>query len=94
MKTKRIHPDAEKRALSIRLRKIQGQIEGVKKMVESSAECSDVLMQVVSARRALKSLGEKIIESHLHVCIENPSNPPECRRHLRSLLTVLERYVD
>jgi len=94
MKTKRIHPDAEKRALSIRLRKIQGQIEGVRKMVESSADCSDVLMQAVSARRALKSFSEKLIESHLYAFVESFPSQSEHRHNLRSLLTVLERYVD
>ena len=93
MKIKQVHPGLEKKALTIRLRKIQGQIEGVRKMVESSADCSDVLMQVVSARRALKSFSEKIIESQLYACLESSMNQSERRRHLRSLLTVLERYV-
>jgi DNA-binding FrmR family transcriptional regulator len=93
MKMKQVHPELEKKALTIRLRKIKGQIEGVRKMVESSADCSDVLMQVVSARRALKSLGDKIIESHLYACTESFPSQSEHRRNLRSLLTVLERYV-
>ena len=93
MKTKQVHPGLEKKALTIRLRKIQGQIEGVRKMVESSADCSGVLMQVVSARRALKSFSEKIIESQLYACLESSMNQSERRRHLRSLLPVLERYV-
>lgn len=93
MKIKQVHPGLEKKALTVRLRKIQGQIEGVRKMVESSADCSDLLMQVVSVRRALKSFSEKIIESHLYACLESSMNQSERRRHLRSLLPVLERYV-
>jgi DNA-binding FrmR family transcriptional regulator len=93
MKSKHVRPGLEKRALVVRLRKIKGQIEGIEKMVEADADCSDVLMQVVSARQALKSFSEEMIESHLHECIENASSEQEGRKHLRSLLTVLKRYA-
>jgi DNA-binding FrmR family transcriptional regulator len=93
MKSKHIRPGLEKRALVVRLRRIKGQVEGIEKMVEADLDCSDILMQVVSARQALKSFSEEMIESHLHVCIENAVNESEGRRHLRSLLTVLKRYA-
>jgi len=93
MKSKHIRPGLEKRGLVVRLRKIKGQIEALEKMVETDTDCSDVLMQVVSARQALKSFSEELIESHMHKCIENAATKSEGRRHLRSLLTVLKRYA-
>jgi len=93
MKTKHVRPGLEKRALVVRLRRIRGQIEAIEKMVEADIDCSDVLMQVVAARRALKSFSEEMIESHLHECIESTTSQPENRRELRSLLTVLKRYA-
>ena len=93
MKTKHARPGLEKRALVVRLHRIKGQIEGLEKMVEADTETSDVLMQVVSARRALKSFSEELIDSHLHECIANVGSEPEGRRELRSLLTVLKRYT-
>jgi CsoR family transcriptional regulator, copper-sensing transcriptional repressor len=86
-------PGLEKRALIVRLRKIKGQIEAIEKMVEADADCSDLLMQVVSSRRALKSFSEEVLESHLHTCIEGAASRSEGQASLRSLLTVLERYV-
>lgn len=62
-------------------------------MIESDADCSDVLMQVVSARQALKAFSEEVIESHLHECIEGASRQAEGRREIRSLLDVLKRYA-
>lgn len=91
MKTKR--PGLQKRALVVRLRRIKGQLEAIEKMVESDADCSDILMQVVSSRRALKSFSEELLESHLHACIEGTATEPAGRENVRSLLTVLERYV-
>jgi DNA-binding FrmR family transcriptional regulator len=93
MRTKHARPGLEKRALVVRLRKIRGQIEAIEKMVEDDADCSDLLMQVVSSRRALKSFSEEVLESHMHECIERASSPSEGRANLRSLITVLERYV-
>src|SRR6266567_5902755 len=89
MKSKHVRPGLEKRALTVRLRRIKGQIEAIEKMVEADTDCSDVLMQVVSARRALKSFSEEMIQSHLHECIEGAACQSEGRRELRSLLTVL-----
>jgi len=93
MKAKHSRPGLEKRDLTVRLRRIKGQIEGIEKMVEANSNSSDVLMQVVSARQALKSFSEKVIESEMRACIENAGNRTERRHHLRSLLTVLERYA-
>ncbi len=93
MRVKQRRPGLEKRALIVRLRKVRGQIEAIEKMVEADADRSDVLMQVVAARRALKSFSEEVIESHVRECIESASQRPEGRQSLRSLLTVLERYV-
>ena len=91
MKTAR--PGLEKRALVVRLRRIKGQLEAIEKMVEADTDCSDILMQVVSSRRALKSFSEELLESHLHACIEHAATEPASRENVRSLMTVLERYV-
>ncbi len=88
------HPPEETQALRTRLRKITGQLHAVDGMLANDYDCSDVLMQLVSARRAIKALSEKLIYSHMEHCIEHASSPAESRRKLRDLLTVLERYVD
>jgi len=93
MKAKSYRPGLEKRDLTIRLRRIKGQIEGIEKMMEADAGSSDILMQVVSARQALKSFSEKVIESEMRACIERVGGRSEGRHSLRSLLTVLERYA-
>jgi DNA-binding FrmR family transcriptional regulator len=90
---KHLHPQIEKDALVTRLRKIRGQVLALERLVSEDADCTDILNQVISARSALKSLGEKIIHSHAHDCIENVKDPAQGRRNLRSLITVIERYV-
>ena len=90
---KHVHPEREKKALITRLRKIRGQVEALERMIERDTDCSEVLTQVISARNALKSFGDEIIHSHMHECIEHADSQAECRQNLRSLITVLRRYV-
>lgn len=88
------HPEGETKALQTRLRKIVGQLNGIERMLEADRDCVEVLTQLVSARKALKSLSEKIIHSHLHHCIESATDETTAKRSLSELLTVLERYVE
>lgn len=87
-------PAADRRALQVRLRKISGQLKGVQKMIDGPYDCAEVLNQLVSARRALKSLAEKIITEHLEHCLVSSVREEERRRQLREVSTMLKRYVD
>jgi DNA-binding FrmR family transcriptional regulator len=88
------HDPAERKALQIRLRKVAGQINAIEKMIQQDVDCAEVLTQVVSARKALKSFAEILIQQHTQSCIAGASDPDEGQRRLRELLTVLKRYVE
>lgn len=92
--SRHVHGSAEKRSLEIRLRKIVGQLKSVEQMIQDDRDCVDVLTQIVSARKALKSFAEVIIHQHTHECIAGASDPREGQKKLRELLTVLQRYVE
>ena len=79
-----IHPPGEKRALQLRLRKIGGQVAAIERMVGEDRDCPDVLTQVVSVRKALKSFAEIVIHQHTHECIEGATDPKEGQRKLTS----------
>jgi len=88
-------PEADRRALQIRLRKITGQLHAVERMVAGDYECAEVLNQLVSARRAIKSLAEKIILEHIEHCLEDAGPPSgKSARQLREVATMLKRYVE
>ena len=88
------HDPAERRALQNRLRKVAGQIRAIEGMLVEDADCSEVLTQIVSARKALKSFAEVLIGQHTRSCIAGASDAEEGQRRLRELLTVLKRYVE
>ncbi len=59
----------EQKALLTRLRKIEGQIRGIEKMVESDAYCPDILIQVSAATSALNSFNKVLLNCHIHSCV-------------------------
>ena len=58
-----------KRALTARLNRIEGQVRGVRAMIERDAYCDDVLGQIAAARAALDSAGKLLLESHIRSCV-------------------------
>lgn len=72
-------PDAtERRAITVdpqiktanlkRLRRIEGQVRGLQKMVEDERYCADILVQISSVQEALRSVGRELMRNHLHHC--------------------------
>jgi DNA-binding FrmR family transcriptional regulator len=91
---KHSHSRSERDAQQLRVRRIVGQLNAIERMLEEDRDCSEILMQLVSARKALKSLAETLIHSHLHHCIESAQTQTEGKKKLHDLLVVLERYVE
>ena len=54
-----------------RLRRIEGQIRGLQKMVESDKYCIDILTQVAAATRALQSFSLELLDEHMAGCVVN-----------------------
>ncbi|MEU9718289.1 metal-sensitive transcriptional regulator [Streptomyces sp. NPDC047976] len=52
-----------------RLRRIEGQVRGLQRMVEEGTYCIDVLTQVSAATKALQSFALTLLEDHLHSCV-------------------------
>lgn len=59
----------EKKKLIRRLNIISGQIGGLKQMIETDRYCDEVLIQISSVNKALKSLGNEILKNHLETCV-------------------------
>jgi DNA-binding FrmR family transcriptional regulator len=57
-----------KRAVQTRLRRIEGQIRGLQKMVEEERYCADVLTQVSSVQEALRGVSRSLLHNHLKHC--------------------------
>lgn len=80
------------RAMNSRLRRVEGQIRGLQRMLESGAHCEDVLTQLLAARSALDQVGLLIIGEYIERCLAegSESDMPDRLRKIFSL--VLTRY--
>lgn len=63
------HSDKTKRNLISRLNRIEGQIRGVKGMIERDTYCDDVLNQIAAIQSALNGVGKLLLENHLKSCV-------------------------
>ncbi len=61
--------DKEQRDLINRLSRIEGQVRGIKGMVEKDAYCPDILIQVAAANAALNSFSRVLLTEHLKTCV-------------------------
>lgn len=59
----------EKKDLVLRLSKIEGQVRGVKKMVENDVYCTDILIQVSAITAALNSFNKVLLSNHINTCV-------------------------
>ncbi len=62
-----VDPEA-KHAIGSRLRRIEGQVRGLQKMVDEERYCADVLMQLSSVQEALRGVGRALLHNHLKHC--------------------------
>ena len=60
-----------KKILTNRLNRIEGQIRGIKKMIEEDRYCNDILIQLLAVENSVKSLSNQLLETHLYTCISN-----------------------
>lgn len=61
--------DEEIRALQNRLSRIEGQVRGVRGMVERDAYCVDILTQVTAINAALNAFSRELLENHIRTCV-------------------------
>jgi CsoR family transcriptional regulator, copper-sensing transcriptional repressor len=77
-----------------RLGRIEGQVRGLARMVESDRYCIDVVTQLSAVRAALRGVEEEILKDHVAHCVEHAiasGNRTEQRRKVNELIAVLGR---
>jgi len=83
---------SEKENLLLRLKKIEGQIKGIQKMVESGKSCNEILIQIAAARSALNKVGAIILEKYSKSCIAEYRNTNE-DKNIDELVETLIRFI-
>jgi CsoR family transcriptional regulator, copper-sensing transcriptional repressor len=93
------HPpgySAEKTAILSRLKRVEGQIRGLQRMVDDETYCIDVLTQVAAATSALQSVAVKLLDEHVRHCVSDAvrsGDPDQADRILTEANRAIERLV-
>jgi CsoR family transcriptional regulator, copper-sensing transcriptional repressor len=78
----------ERKKISNRLRRIEGQIRGLQRLIEQEAPCIDILTQVAAVSSAIKKTGGAIFSNYMKKCIkESADNPEKIHEEFRAALS-------
>ncbi|BCV21903.1 hypothetical protein hamaS1_19720 [Moorella sp. Hama-1] len=79
--------------LLLRLRKIEGQVKGIHRMIEEDKYCVDILIQIAAVRAALKKVGSMIFEAHVRGCVRTAIVNQADKEIISELIDVLNRFI-
>lgn len=82
--------------VAARLKRIEGQVRGIQKMVDEGRYCPDVLTQIASVHAALRGVGKVLMRSHLQHCVTDAlrsGDPVEAERAYGEVMDLMYRHV-
>jgi len=85
-----VDPDIKDRNLK-RLRRIEGQVRGLQKMVEDDRYCPEIMVQIASVHEALRAVGRELMRNHLRHCVAQAvrAGGPEAESSYDELLELI-----
>jgi len=86
----RQHKDTE--AVVMRLKRIEGQVRGLIRMVEGNKSCEEVLVQISSVKAALHKTGQVVLEGHLHHCVVDGIREGKEEETINKLSSAIEQF--
>lgn len=79
-------------AITKRLRRIEGQVRGIIKMIEDDKNCEEILIQIGSVKAALHKAGQVILEGHLSHCVINGIHEGKEEETIKKLSSAIEQF--
>jgi DNA-binding FrmR family transcriptional regulator len=76
-----------------RLRRIEGQVRGIERMIERREYCVDILQQTAALRAAVDSVALLILEDHVQGCVRTAAEKGEADRYIEEVLDVVRRTL-
>ena len=86
----RQHKDTD--AIVMRLKRIEGQVRGLIRMVEGDKSCEEVLVQISSVKAALHKTGQVVLEGHLHHCVVDGIRQGNEEETINKLSSAIEQF--
>ena len=87
------HFSYDQDALLARLRRIEGQVRGVQRMVEEGRYCLDIVTQIQAITAAADKVSQQVLEEHIRGCVADAINDQHGNEAISELMTVLGRAM-
>ena len=87
------HIAKDQKKLKARVSKIQGQVNGLKKMLDEENECQNVLQQIAAIRGAVNVLMREVIKCHLQEHVVREEDTKQREEDMEIVLKVLDSYI-
>ena len=86
---------ADTKAVHNRLRRIEGQVRGLQRMVEEDAYCIDILTQVAAVQTALEQVAVNVLDGHVRHCVADAvsADGPQADEKLDELMAAVRRFA-
>lgn len=82
----------DKQDMQNRLRKIEGQIRGIQKMIDDDRYCVDILLQISAVRSALQKVGLSLFKSHTRGCVATALREQDSEEIIEELVDVIDKF--
>jgi CsoR family transcriptional regulator, copper-sensing transcriptional repressor len=82
-----------KKAVQDRLRRIEGQVRGLQRMVDEDQYCIDILTQVSSVQAALRAVGMGLLDDHVRHCVRESLEHGEGDEKVEELMAAVARFA-
>ncbi|MBM7551278.1 metal-sensing transcriptional repressor [Thalassobacillus pellis] len=83
----------EKQSLVNRLKRIEGQVRGIQKMVEEDRYCVDILVQISAIDKALNQVGFSLMERHTKHCVSHAIKAGNGNESIEELMKVMKQFA-
>ena len=87
------HYQTESDALLMRLRRMEGQVLGVQKMIEEGRYCVDIVTQLQAISAAANKVAEQVLEGHIRGCVSDAIKGERGDEAITELMTVLSKAI-
>jgi DNA-binding FrmR family transcriptional regulator len=86
---------ADARAIHNRLRRIEGQVRGLQRMVDEDSYCVDILTQVAAVQTALEQVAVNVLDAHVRGCVADAvaGDGPDADAKLDELMVAVRRFA-
>lgn len=79
--------------VTVRVKRIEGQIRGIDKMIQEGKYCIDVIQQIDAARRALEKVALVLIQQHVKTCLTEAIADKKGNAKIQELIKALDQFL-